>query len=104
MKESQVRNALAASKILIEIMKVLQLNKELLGLYDIRGISDSRPWPIELCHLIIVTVMLICLVCGWSFSLAFIIMDLKTDLRDALYTAYTLYSKSPQSLVQMILF
>lgn len=69
-------------------MKVLQLNKELLALYDVLGVSDSRPWKIKLRRQIIVTAMLICLLCGWSFSMAFIIMYLKTDLQNALYAIF----------------
>lgn len=69
-------------------MKVLQLNKEILELYNVRYSSNGTPWVTILVHQVKVTLMFICLFFGWVSSVVFIIIHLKTDLQKSLYAVF----------------
>lgn len=69
-------------------MSILRLNKELLELYGGFSSSSNTSWKIRLRHQILVLIMFVCLLFGWSSSVVFIIMYQKTDIRDALYAVF----------------
>lgn len=69
-------------------MKVLQLNRELFELYNVRYGLNGISWLTILVHQIKVTLMFICLFFGWSSSVVFIFIHVKTDLQRSLYAVF----------------
>lgn len=69
-------------------MKVLQLNREVLELYNILYSSNGTPWFTIFVHQIKVALMFICLFFGWFSSVIFIIIHVKTDLQQSLYAVF----------------